>query len=531
MFSFLTAALLAQPSLSLNNSAAPSVPKHLTVSQSSLQAAANGYPIARQVILDGNAILQPQDIRPLPGALDAIPVLNSNSPEAILRPGILLSTFPPQGKANPQAHLNYPLQGRFDIFAHHIAKTDKPDTTPTLYNGLLIYNPSPTRTVTINVLKAASFLGTPDAPYITLPSFLDNPFGRVFSGPGGRLTDALLRSDRQTHWPGRIYLGPKQSEMLMNLPIPVPRPAFARLPLTPVSRLSIPALLQQRPTNNPILLNAAASSNARSTMMQLYSNGPVYMAYLAMHASVAPNGQEDIPRKSNWENLIVKGKLAEPRDQPPSPPNSLAKPFFYGRVSGVSKGSQWQGRITDTPNGKRLTIPDAGEAFSYGLSTLPRGTFGTGQVQSAPMLARYPDTAYMAHGNYGTHYELTMPLYNPTKKTQQVALSIQTPLKQDVWDKGLRFLQVLPNQIFFRGTVRIRYQDDSGIRQVRYYHLNQRQGEQGQPLAILNLEGKNERSVTLDYLYPPDATPPQVLTIQTLAGPSFSQQSAYGIPR
>jgi Protein of unknown function (DUF3370) len=531
MFSFLTAALVAQQPLPQNLSRLQAKETQPTpaIAQTTAIAAANGFPIARQVLLNNTQLLQPQAVRPLPGELDAIPVFNSNSPEAVRQPGILLSTFPSQGKRHPGAHLGYTFQGRFDVFAHHIAKTEKPDTTPTLYNGILVYNPSASRSVTLDVLKAASYLGTPDAPYINLPALLENPFGRYFSGPGGRLTDALLRSNRQAHWPSRMYLGPKQSSMLMNLPIPVPRPALSRLSWSRDSRIMIPSLIQQNPRRNAILLNQAASSNTRSTLMQLQSNGPIYMAYLAMHASVAANGQEGIPHKSDWENLVVDGNLVGPRDRSPSPVGVVADRFYYGRVAGISRGSQWNAQITDTPRAKKLTIPDDGEAFSYGLSTLPRGTFGTGQVQSAPMIERYPDTAYLSHGNYGVHYKLALPLYNPRKKPERVALSIQTPLKQDVWDKGLRFLRSLPSQTFFRGTVRVSYKDEAGNAQQRYFHINQRQGQQGEPIAVLKLKPKDEQLVDLDYYYPPDATPPQVLTVQTLADMPLNQQSAYGI--
>ncbi len=552
-FSCLTAAVLAQLPL-LPTQANPPASQVSAVQLPSLQTV-NGYPVARQVFLGDQQILQPQDVRPLPGGLDATPVFNSNSPEAIRQSGILLSTFPPQGKLDPSAHLGYALQGRFDVFAHHIAKTDKPDTTPTLYNGILIYNPNPTHSVVINVLKAGSFLGNPEAPYIGLPSFLENPLGRFFSGPGGRLTDALLRNNRLPSWPSRIDLAPKQSQMLMNLPIPVPRtglsrltsapvprpgfvklmstsvsrPGFSRFMSAPRSRARLPVLLQRKPSLNLIPLNTASSSNTRSTILQLYSSGPVYMAYLAMYASAAPNGMERVPQLSDWENLILKGRLAEPRDRPPSVTDNGTSEFFYGRVSGISRGSQWQARVTDTPRSKRLTIPLAGEAFSYGLSTLPRGTFGTGQVQSAPMLVRYPDTAWMSHGNYGVHYDVSLPLYNPSDTPQQVAVVIQTPIRRDVWGKGLQFLRALSDQVFFRGTIRVRYQDDSGISQLRYYHLNQRQGQQGEPLAMLTLGKKENRPISLDYMYPPDATPPQVLTIQTLAATSSNQRSAYGI--
>jgi hypothetical protein len=530
MFSYLTAAALASPLLPPTISP-PSVQAAPEIAQGASLQALNGYPIARQVLLSANEIWQPQDIRPLPGALDSVPVFNSNSPEAIRQPGILLSTFPAEGKLYPSAHLNYSFQGRFDVFAHHISKTAKPDTTPTLYNGILVYNPSLTQTIYLDVLQAASFLGTPDAPYVSLPAFVENPLGKFFSGPGGRLTDSMLRNARQTRL-RRIFLPPKQSEMLMNLPIPVPRPAWAKRPWSSASQVLMPATMAQtRTVLNPRLLNAASSSNARSTMMKLSSNGPIYMAYMAMYAPISPNGQESFPSKSDWENLLVNGKLAEPRDRIPSPLDSPVSDslFYYGRVAGVSRGSAWQGQVTDKPRNKKLSIPKPGEAFSYGLSTLQRGTFGTGQVQSAPMIVRYPDTAFLSHGNYGVHYQLSLPFHNSTSSPQKIALSIQTPIKQNLLQKGLRFLRTLPGQIFFRGTVRLRYEDNNGKPQVRYVHLLQRQGQQGVPLAILKLNAKEERLVNLDYLYPPDATPPQVLTIQTLADKPSIQHAAYGI--
>ncbi|NEO28617.1 MAG: DUF3370 family protein, partial [Kamptonema sp. SIO4C4] len=42
-----------------------------------------------------DVIVRPQDIRPLPGQLNEVPVLNSNNPEVIYSDGILVSTFPP----------------------------------------------------------------------------------------------------------------------------------------------------------------------------------------------------------------------------------------------------------------------------------------------------------------------------------------------------------------------------------------------------------------------------------------------------
>lgn len=127
-------------------------------------------------------IVQPQEVRPLPGRLNKIPVFNSNSPELVLNEGILLSTFSPLGKANPTAHLNFPLKGNFDLFAHHVAKAPTPDNLRSLYLGIILHNPTP-KTVTVNILQAASYLSQPDAPLSNFYHKLKTPMGRSTQGP------------------------------------------------------------------------------------------------------------------------------------------------------------------------------------------------------------------------------------------------------------------------------------------------------------------------------------------------------------
>jgi len=62
-------------------------------------------------------IVRANEVRSLPGKLDNVPMFNSNSPEWVKKEGILLSTFPPEGKTVPTAHLNFPFQGKFTIDA------------------------------------------------------------------------------------------------------------------------------------------------------------------------------------------------------------------------------------------------------------------------------------------------------------------------------------------------------------------------------------------------------------------------------
>jgi len=82
--------------------------------------------------------------------------------------------------------------------------------------------------------------------------------------------------------------------------------------------------------------------------------------------------------------------------------------------------------------------------------------------------------------------------------------------------QALRFLRPTDRRIFFRGTLRLRYTNDWGVSQTRYVHIVQRRGQQGEPLLTLELQRGDRRSVQVDFLYPPDATPPQALTIRTL---------------
>ncbi len=428
-------------------------------------------------------IVQPQEVRSLPGQLDAVPVFNSNSPELVQTEGILLSTFPANGKSTPSAHLEFPFQGRFDVFAHHIAKAPTPEDLRTLYLGIILHNPG-NKPVTVDILQAASYLSQPDAPFIELPSQVENPLGTVYAGPGSRAMSDILRSRRQADFPPQLVIPPRQSQVLLNLPIPV------------------------RTLEPPI--------NGRSTLMRLRSNGSVYAASLARYAPLDGEGNERAPTLEEWQQLLERGELAGPRDRVPTPPEATTGQIIYGRVAGVAQGSQWQTQLVDSPNSQSLSIPQPGQAFSYGLSTLPRGTLGTGQSQSARMLVRYPDTAYFAHGNYGVQYSLTLPLVNPTSNTQTVTLSLQTPIKEDNSQGRLRFFEPPAKQVFFRGTVQVRYNDDQGLPRTRYMHLVQRRGDQGEPLITLTMPPSDQRLVQVDFLYPPDATPPQVLTVRTL---------------
>ncbi|MBW4559924.1 MAG: DUF3370 domain-containing protein [Mojavia pulchra JT2-VF2] len=425
-------------------------------------------------------IVQPGEVRALPGKLDTIPVFNSNSPEWVKTEGILLSTFSPTGKKTPAAHLNFPFQGRFDLFAHHYIHT--PKDLQTLYLGVILHNPGK-KTVSVNILQAASCL-MQDAPFTTLPSYVENNDGKAFSGPGDRAVSDVLRGIRQADFPAKLVIPPGQSRLLLNHPIPVK--------------------------------NLEKPVNGRSSFMRLRSSGKVYTASLAMFARKNSDGSERAPTLREWQTLLNTGTFAGPRDKTPTPPDATSGQLIYGRVAGVSQGSQWQAKLVDS-KAQTLTIPQRGKVISYALDTLRGGRLGTEQIQTAKMLVRYPDTAYEAHGNYGVEYNLSLPLSNTTNQTQTVTVTLETPLKEDKLSQGgLRLRKPSLDFPFFRGSVRLRYIDDQGQQKTRYVHLWHRTGQVLEPLLKVVLPPSTQRMVQVDLIYPPDSTPPQVLSVRTL---------------
>ncbi len=432
----------------------------------------------------------PIEVRPLPGNLDSVPMFNSNNPEIVSGEGILLSTFPSQGKAYPKAHLNFAFKDRFDIFTHHVTRARTSEQTRTLFQGLVLYNPSD-RPAQLDVLSAATYLTRPDALFLEIPPYLEDPNGSVYAGPGSRAVSDVLRGRRQGVWPTPVTIPPQSHYLLMNLPIPVGT-------VTP-------------------------TSNARSTLARLRSTIPLYAANISVYAPLDASGNERIPTLDDYLELLNNGDLVRPRDLRPSPPGLRVSRFIYGRVSGVTQGSQWKAYVTDGAKSNFLSIPPVGQGVAYVISSLPRGTFGTGQEQSAPMLARYPDAAYYAHGNYGLEYNVTLPLHNRSKQPHQVAVLLQTPIKENERSPGLRFLNPPENRVFFRGTLKLQYTDDKGYPQSRFVHVVQNRGDAGEPLLLLTLRPGEVRTVKLDFVYPPDATPPQVISIKTLD--AFTAQS------
>lgn len=479
-------------------------------------------------------VIRRQEVRALPGSLDEVPVFNSNSPEVVQQDGILLSTFPPEGMANPEAHLNYAFNGRFDIFAHHIARGLNPDDRRTLFMAVVVYNPG-TEPVEVRIDQGVSYLSQ-EAPFIELPDSRLSTNGNVFAGPGSRTATDMLRGASQPHWPRSITIPPGHVHLLMNTPIPLRQltvpvngshPQGEVIPKPPIRPVTVAAAEAQINPENPTPANRPLPSNGRTAMMYLTSNGPVHVASLAKYADRTVTGDERVPTLSDWLRILKQGRLAGPRDIPPSNPDASSfGRFYYGRVAGVAKGSMWRATITDGPDSDALTLPPPGGSVSYVISSVDRNTFGTGQIQSAPMVARYPDTAFRSHGNYGVRYSLKLPLQNTSSSAQTINLKFQTPMQDETLRQGLRFRRPPENRIFFRGTVRLKFKNQMGLDQTHYVHLVQRRGQEGNSLLRLTIPPEAKRDLEVDLIYPADATPPQVLTVFNGTGTNILDAAA-----
>ncbi|QNI41785.1 DUF3370 domain-containing protein [Synechococcus sp. A15-28] len=430
--------------------------------------------VAPSAIAD--VIQRQQSVRSLPGQLDAVLMVNDNNPELIKEDGILLSTFPDGGDAS----ISVDLSGRFDLFSHHVYAGTDETLDSTLWLALLMA-PIGDEDVTLTLIEGSTSLsqatepGQTAAPFLPLPPLMRETNDVIAAGPGSRVAGDLLKGrEAQELSPRRWTLKPGSPTVVLQLPIPVQG-------------------------LDPLL-------NGRNLQLRLHSSAPVALATLAAHGDghQAPNVQDLI-------DLLSSGELSG-KEHNPTPRGSKGK-IIYSRVSGVQIGSRWQTRITD-PGSTTLSIQN--EPVSWPISSLERGSLGTGQVQTAELQALYPGTAWAAHGNYGVEYDLTLPLKNSGAAAQTLSLALESPLKTDQASDALRFRSSLSGPVMFRGPVEVVGLDDAdgspyGRQTV---HLVLRQGQEGASLGQVTLKPGEARDVRIRLIYPADATPPQVLTVR-----------------
>ena len=439
-------------------------------------------------------LLRPQTVAPLSGGLDRLLLVNDNNPELIRAPGILVSTFSGAGRGVPAAHLDVALNGRFDLFSHHVyaGKPESLDSTMWLAVLAAPRGPGP---VTLKLLAGSTALsqavdpGQAGAPFLPLPSLMVQGTTPVWAGPGSRVATELLARKRSPELPASWTLPLGAPTTLIVLPLPVRG-------------------------LDPLL-------NGRNLQLRLESSGPVSLATLAAFG----RGNQP-PSPSSWAALL-EGDLS-PREHSPTPRGSKGG-MVYSRVSGVQVGSVWRSRLSD-PGKNWLSVSRA--PISWPISSLERGTLGTGQVLTAELQAFYPGTAWAAHGNYGVEYDLSIPLRNDTAKPVALQLALESPLKGDAAAGGLRFHGSPGNRpVMFRGTVEVTGLDGEPAPSGapgrpagrRGFHLVQRAGEPGPALGTVSLAPGASRQLQVRLIYPADATPPQVLSLLPVPEPAGQQ--------
>lgn len=393
----------------------------------------------------------------LAGSLNQEPLFHSNSPERVETPGVLLSTL----AGSPAAgFLAQPLSGDFSVFFHHIAHTPALDSRR-LWLGLLAHNQAATD-VTVNLLQANVFLTGPDAPFENLPVLLDNQDGTRFSGPGDRVALASLRG-LTTLKPQSLTLTPGENQVLAQW---------------------------QLPTNPWFFFQV---DNALSGLVRLRAALPVAVSLLALY-------QQQAPQLSDWLNLLHQAHRAGPGEPAASELDAKGR-FRYGRVAGIAQGARWDGEIT--------LQADDGEIHAFPIASLHGNQLGTGQNQSAPLLARVPGSAAESHGNFGVHYRLRLRLKNAGGEPRRYRLALQQPLRVEARSSAAVavFRQSPGASVRFRGSLHLSWQN-----QEQWFHLSLHEGEQAPAFAELSLPPASEQTGQLEWIYPADATPPQLLT-------------------
>lgn len=417
----------------------------------------------------------PVPIVPLPGKLDDTLVFNSNSPEVVTQPGILLSTRPAATPDDRASYLDLPFSGTFQVFSHHIAKDDAPGAR-LLTLGLIAENRGD-RPVVLRLTRGSSYLSQPDALFQPLPSVVEDPEGKVFAGPGDRVATDWLHG--RTALPPAVYVLPAHgTALLYNLPVPTD---VAILP--------------------PI--------NGRTTQLELQSDGPVHLSEVALFAQKTANGFVP-PSQTDFVRALDAKSLAGPREGAPTAydPNSAPPPgkFAYGRVAGVGRGAVWTGE---------LLPPLPGQAVAYPIGTTYLKRMGTRQVQTAPLVRRYPDTAYAAHGNYGVTYTLSVPLENKTESARTFTFALSNPSRVEgqAADNRVTYLDPPNKAVLFRGPVMTRWGPKDGPASTQFTHLVIQSGQGPTPFATLRVPPYTVYQATVTLLYPADSTPPQLLTL------------------
>ena len=405
------------------------------------------------------------DIRPLPGQLNTHPVWYSNRPELLTTPGAILST---------QDLSSVPiLTGRFSAFTHHVVETQPLDFSD-FRLGLLASAPQNT----VLHLEQVYFARTrPEALFIDTPQVTPQT-GSLWSGPGDAMAFQRLQGIPQQALipPSHFALNEDQEILLFELPIPTD-----------------PWHIAPRRNGLSLWLDAHSDQPIHLRWVAIKQNGPGTLAdYQA--AAKAPAGPAELPATQY-----------DPAGKPPG------GSFRFGRVAGLVQGSQWQGTYTLTPaDWQKLK---KGQALAWPISSTYLKRWGTEQNQSAPIAFKTPESAVESHGNYGVSYEVSYRLSNPEATSQTLKLRWSQPSTHQS-QANPPFVYHPEAQVVFRGTIAVRTSSD---KTTEYIHLQTRRGVWPEAFYQVELAPQETKTLTLSWVYPPDAIPPQLLSLERIS--------------
>ena len=196
-------------------------------------------------------------------------MVNDNNPELIKEDGILLSTFANAGDASISVDLN----GRFDLFSHHVYAGTDDTLDSTLWLALLMA-PIGDEDVTLTLIEGSTSLsqatqpGQTAAPFLPLPPLMRETSDVLAAGPGSRVARDLLKGRQAPELSQRRWtLKPGTPTVVLKLPIPVQG-------------------------LDPLL-------NGRTLQLRLHSSSPVALATLAAHG----DGHQS-PDDQDWIDLL-----------------------------------------------------------------------------------------------------------------------------------------------------------------------------------------------------------------------------------
>ena len=412
--------------------------------------------------------------RALPGVLNQVPVFYSNRPELLKTPGEILDSATLSGQNT--------LSGSFAVFAHHVV-----ETAPFDFSGFrlgLLVRPAnatarSTNAVTLTLHNAFIARTQPDAPFVpTAPILKQTDSQQIVSGPG----DAMA-------W------APEKALLTQSPPT-----SFTFDQEILLTDIEVPTF--------PLGLGIIGERNAVSAWLDFSASAPVKMRWVALKT---PGSMADI--KEYQEAAKEKAGPAElpatEYDPQGPPPGGV---FRFGRVAGIAQGTAWTG--DEVLSAQDLESLERGERLAWPIATTYTKSWA-GQNQSAPLLARQEQSAVESHGNYGLAYRVGYSFSNPTPKP----LTLNWRWTQPSAVKTPGILSYDPKtQIVFRGSVRVKHQCQiNGVLKppdLEVYHLQVQQGHWHVPFYEQALPAHSQCHLTFEWIYPPDAIPPQVLSVE-----------------